>query len=65
MNKNIAIGDIKNHSTNHYELHMVTLPAGTRLGYKVITAESEDNYANYKTAFKNSFPTLRDFQHLY
>ena len=65
MNKNIAIGDIKNHPNNHYELHMITLPAGTRLGYKVITAESEDNYANYKTAFKNSFPTLRDFSGTY
>tara|TARA_A100001015_G_scaffold320730_1_gene448225 strand:+ start:1300 stop:2055 length:756 start_codon:yes stop_codon:yes gene_type:complete len=65
MNKNIAIGDIKNHPTNHYELHMITLPAGTRLGYKVITAESDNNNDNYDTAFKNIYSSVEDWSGTY
>ncbi|MEK9727882.1 MAG: hypothetical protein VW397_07240 [Candidatus Margulisiibacteriota bacterium] len=65
MNKNIAIGDIRNHTTNNYELHRITLPAGTRLGYKVITAESDNNNENYDAAFKNIYPTLKDWSGTY
>ena len=65
MNKNIAIGDIKNHPTNHYELHMIPLPAGTRLGYKVITAESDNNNDNYDTAFKNIYSSVVDWSGTY
>jgi hypothetical protein len=65
MNKIIANGCIKNHTTNNYELHKISLPAGTRLGYKVITAESEDNDANYETAFKNIYNTIKDWSGTY